>query len=363
MTKTRLAAVAAALLVACAPFGARAADLGGNCCADLEERLSELEATTARKGNRKVTLQVYGQVNETISWHNIDGLANGDRAYIATHGGSPNQLGVRGSAKIGDVTMGYNIEFGYTHSLNGDDAGSIDLRQANWYIDRKNLGRVTVGKATQASKDAFATSLANTWLASKPFTVGQLKTLTAGAVDLPFDGDRKNIVRLDTANFGGFTAAASIANDEEWDVALRYAGEFGGLRLAAAGGYRVTPVAGTSDNKTWGGSASAMHMATGLFLNAGYAKIDGTAMALLDPDMVQLQAGIERKWLDLGKTTLFGEWGRAQSTGADDTTFWGAGFNQEVTAAAMDLYLGCRQYDAGSGVDGAACAGGARIKF
>ena len=27
---------------------ASAADLGGNCCADLEERVAELEATTAR---------------------------------------------------------------------------------------------------------------------------------------------------------------------------------------------------------------------------------------------------------------------------------------------------------------------------
>ena len=34
---------------------AQAADLGGNCCADLEERVAELEATTVRKGNRKVS--------------------------------------------------------------------------------------------------------------------------------------------------------------------------------------------------------------------------------------------------------------------------------------------------------------------
>ena len=32
---------------------AKAADLGGDCCADLEERVAELEATTARKGNRR----------------------------------------------------------------------------------------------------------------------------------------------------------------------------------------------------------------------------------------------------------------------------------------------------------------------
>ena len=43
---------------------AQAADLGGNCCADLEERVAELEATTARKGNRKVSLEVSGHVHE-----------------------------------------------------------------------------------------------------------------------------------------------------------------------------------------------------------------------------------------------------------------------------------------------------------
>ena len=39
---------------------ASAADLGGDCCGDLEERIAELEATAARKGNRKVSLEVSG---------------------------------------------------------------------------------------------------------------------------------------------------------------------------------------------------------------------------------------------------------------------------------------------------------------
>ena len=47
---------------------AAAADLGGDCCADLEERVAELEATTARKGNRKVSLTVSGWVNEQVMW-------------------------------------------------------------------------------------------------------------------------------------------------------------------------------------------------------------------------------------------------------------------------------------------------------
>ncbi len=38
------------------PLPAKAADLGGDCCADLEERVAELEATTVRKGNKKVSV-------------------------------------------------------------------------------------------------------------------------------------------------------------------------------------------------------------------------------------------------------------------------------------------------------------------
>ena len=56
-------AIAAALGLALGAGSARAADLGGNCCADLEERVAELEATTARKGNRKMSLTITGQVN------------------------------------------------------------------------------------------------------------------------------------------------------------------------------------------------------------------------------------------------------------------------------------------------------------
>ena len=62
---SRLALVAAAGLFVggVAMPSAKAADLGGDCCADLEERVAELEATTARKGNRKMSLTITGQVH------------------------------------------------------------------------------------------------------------------------------------------------------------------------------------------------------------------------------------------------------------------------------------------------------------
>ena len=60
-----LGATGAVLLVQ-AP--AKAADLGGDCCSDLEERVAELEATTVRKGNKKVSVTLYGQLNRAVLW-------------------------------------------------------------------------------------------------------------------------------------------------------------------------------------------------------------------------------------------------------------------------------------------------------
>src|SRR6202158_5789478 len=78
MRKFSLSAlVAAGLLVGGLSVGsASAADLGGNCCADLEERIAELEATTARKGNRKVSLTISGWVGEQVMWWD-DGTQRG----------------------------------------------------------------------------------------------------------------------------------------------------------------------------------------------------------------------------------------------------------------------------------------------
>src|SRR4249920_4165379 len=69
-TSSRIA-IAAALGMTFGGFAmsatpARAADLGGDCCADLEERVAELEATTVRKGNKKVSVTLTGWVAEQV---------------------------------------------------------------------------------------------------------------------------------------------------------------------------------------------------------------------------------------------------------------------------------------------------------
>src|SRR5262245_51125862 len=71
-TSSRIA-IAAALGMTLGGFAmsatpAKAADLGGDCCADLEERVAELEATTVRKGNKKVSVTLSGWVVKLGTW-------------------------------------------------------------------------------------------------------------------------------------------------------------------------------------------------------------------------------------------------------------------------------------------------------
>jgi hypothetical protein len=88
---------------------AEAADLGGDCCADLEERVADLEATTARKGNKKVSVELYGRVNRQINFWDDGSESN---AYVLNNSYSTTRFGIRGKGKTGvsDVNAIYVIE-------------------------------------------------------------------------------------------------------------------------------------------------------------------------------------------------------------------------------------------------------------
>ena len=75
--------------VATWPQVAEAADIGGDCCSDLEERVAELEATTVRKGNNKVSLTLYDDSIAPFSGGMITSKVTPIRSTIITrHRGS-----------------------------------------------------------------------------------------------------------------------------------------------------------------------------------------------------------------------------------------------------------------------------------
>src|SRR5262245_14670819 len=103
--------VLAAALILVAMIFARpsaAADMAAGCCDNLEDRVSELEATVAAKGNRSISLQLYGQINKALLvW---DDGAKRD-AYIVDNSTSSTRVGFIGESRIKPGwSAGYRLE-------------------------------------------------------------------------------------------------------------------------------------------------------------------------------------------------------------------------------------------------------------
>jgi predicted porin len=271
-TTSRFALAAAAGLVLggiAAP--AQAADLGGNCCADLEERIAELEATTVRKGNRKLSLTLSGHVNRAIMWYD-DGSMSGVRFddNVMSH----SRFRFQGSASIGHGwSAGYYQEFEFSTASNFavsqlDDRGfnsaggnlqgsspfNFAIRQSHWWLKNDRLGTVSVGRVNTATKDFPGIELGNIALvANSDFSLSQfnfflrpqgtngregLSAIRLGSHRLAHaDNLRTDGVRYDTPTWMGFTLTAAVGDDYIWDIALRYSQTFRDVQVAFGIGY------------------------------------------------------------------------------------------------------------------------------
>jgi hypothetical protein len=417
---------------------ATAADLGGDCCADLEERVAELEATTARKGNRRVSLTISGAVQTSVMYwdngNNGPASHNSSDVYIVDQvPGTFVQFA--GSAAINpNLSAGFQIVLAInsqsrSHNVSGgnDDAGdaqigafgndiSTVITVSNWYLDHKQLGRLTVGRANMANAGITTIDLggagvianANIGWWNNSFAVfgggtglswgnlmGTLQVAGASTA-------RGNIVHYTSPTFAGFSVQASAGENNVWDAALRYAGEFSGFRLAAGVGYisnstgtneivQDLPVnAGIDEPSQIKGSASILHVASGLYLTGAYVN-QNNDNGFKDSTLWYVQGGIAKNWTGLGNTVLYGEYSNVengtQSVFRDAATglptvsplaildsnvdVWGLGIVQHIDAAAMELYLSYRNYSGEVSLGGASAQtddmnivlGGARIRF
>lgn len=366
-----LALVASATALYAPPVSA--ADLGGNCCADLEERVAELEATSARKGNRKVSLTVSGFVaQQLLVWD--DGRET--NAYITDTGSVSigTHFKFAGEAQINkDWSAGFvlKVEAINNDSLlvnqNSDDPGanalgavagrstsSIAVESAYWFLKSKTFGRLSVGQQSSAADNAailpdasgslvqanyvlydvngfFLRRTDGSFIAKGAsfFNFGDLANCYplagGGGVAGDCDGYPTNVVRYDSPVFAGFSFSASWGEDDAWAVSARYAGEFNGVKLAVGAGYNQSSdengPAGLAQSAGFEGSAFQIgaylqHVPTGLFVYGAYSKefVDSsTGVAAFDNkpegDQWYIKAGLRQRFTPLGHTVLYGEYG------------------------------------------------------
>jgi hypothetical protein len=388
---------------------ARAADLGGDCCADLEERIAELEATTARKGNRKVSLTIQGQVNKAVlGWD--DGVEQD--AYVVGNKNDQTNFAFLGEAAIGPGwKAGYDLTIRVRDTLSDDvdqdnSAGTapvFQIWQSHWWIENDKLGKVSLGLASRVSDTAPETDLSETGLAGYAgvqdvggaFILRRADTGRAALVwgDLynHFNGDTANLVRWDSPELAGFVVSASWGEDDIWDAGLRYAFEGKIVKFEAAIAYtEVTtadsPVGTDPDSATTVGSFSVLHVPSGLnFTMAGgnrewngtLTDEDGIDRTPEDTKFIYAKLGWLANLNHLGPTAFYGEYGWFKdfvSAGIDadgvasislaaanagcanaadacrvagnEAEVWGIGVVQHIESAEMQLYLGYRHHTA-----------------
>lgn len=394
-------ALALGLSVAAPAQLARAADLGGDCCSDLEERVATLESTTVKTGNRKISMKISGWVNAGVVWWS-DGFKSHDERdpalfdsntnlYVVNNSTSQTRVNITGEGKIRDgLTAGYSMSIRpwgdkldsvsqIDHNPNRD---SISVRDTYVFLDSKSFGKLQLGLQDSAADGAWYQDLggSSTWISNMNpggwngsfylrDDAGHLANVTWGDLNQELSDGQVPRLAYFSREVAGFQLAASVGGDDTHAVAVYYSGSHDSWNLKAGIGYDVSHRSDAIDSQSVGtGLTDATHAnlqqlamsgslyesRSGLYGTLGwsraYSAIDGRGPAT----NWYGKAGWRRNVSGMGETNLYGEYDRSIDVLANNTQahVWGAGVVQDIDAIGSSMYLGYRHSELDTALTG-----------
>ncbi|MGR3803850.1 porin [Marinibacterium profundimaris] len=265
-----------------------------------------------------------------------------------------------------ETALGFRSTSGLSQLNEGDrswmDWQRTDIRKIDLRL-RSDYGSVFVGQGSMASDGAGQVDFSGTVLTNYVSVTDitgriQLRDDQGALTGIPFsdayasyDGGRYGRFRYQTPDFGGFTASAAIGQDilsenadaDIWDVALRYEGDIGPLRIGAGLGYQSLHRPDRPDRNDVFASASAEH-GSGVTVTAAMGNRD------TDGSFSYAKLGYKGDWLPIGQTALAVDYyhgsDMALTNGAtrSESDAWGVGLVQTVEDWDLETYLGYRIY-------------------
>lgn len=208
-------------------------------------------------------------------------------------------------------------------SMDDTDIDGITFRERKieFWVGHK-IGKLWLGQGDMASNGTAEVDLSGTDVAHYSSSAdiggsfefqdkGAGVGITVGGSRSNFDGlSRRDRVRYDTPTFAGFYASGSVAGSSRWDAALRYAGDFGWAKLAAAGAWSEFGQSSKTTDSRLSTSASLL-FDFGLSLTASYAIQDQDNK---DPWNIYGKVGYQF----LEKHAASVGWGRTENLSAKD---------------------------------------------
>jgi hypothetical protein len=161
-----------------------------------------------------------------------------------------------------------------------------------------------------------------------------------------FDGiTRIERFRYDTPTFGGgFTASVSFGEDSQNDIALRYSGKFGDVRVRSGITY-----AQLDDTDRVTGSVSAFHDPTGLNVTFASGQDDLNVAGRTDPGFNYIKLGYQKKdLLPRGSTSFAVDYydGSDQALNDSNSKSYSIFAVQKIDSINTELVAGFRTFDA-----------------
>ena len=167
---------------------------------------------------------------------------------------------------------------------NDEDTTDVNFNERHMDIWIEKWGTLRLGQGDTASNGTSEVDLSGTAVAAYSsvadvggnfeFRDGDKKLgITVSDSRDNFDGlSRKDRIRYDTPSWAGFFASGSVEQQNQFDFAARYAGDFGWARFAAAAGYaNFGTSSDTKDDEI--SSSASMLFDFGLSLTASYAYV------------------------------------------------------------------------------------------
>jgi hypothetical protein len=379
--------------------------------ADVEDRIAELEATEAKKGNDRVSLEISGSINRMLmAWD--DGVKQD--VYIVDNTAARSRLEFNGAAKIArGWSAGYFLSLGIddqaandVDQLNAHGQNQIEIRHSAWWLRSNKYGTVSVGHTSPATDDIILKDVGGIMPgAANISTIGGAlivrradepeqgtgalitrTTLDDFAAGASVDTLRRNVIRYDapriSGRWGNVDIAAAWGEDDFYDFAIEHSVNYSDWKFRFGAGYlRDTTEHGRPDSRRdreeYKGSASLLHLPTGLFGTVAYVRrefngFDTSDQAVFGENTVGLVTppgtnrppidylysafGLRRAYWSIGDTSIYGEYAEVNDaiTGLREADLReitdsklrmvGAAISQDIEAAAMDVYLGFRYY-------------------
>ncbi|WP_299653111.1 hypothetical protein [uncultured Tateyamaria sp.] len=303
-----------------------------------------------------------GQINRGIIFTD-DGVESND--FFVDNDNSSTRLTARAAYEFGDYVFGalieYEFEFSSSNSisqLNSDIGTSVSNERKFELFTRTPFGNFAYGQGDAASNGIAEIDLSGTFIGNNSavglISGGQIFRTAAGGFSSNTVGDffsnfdgitRIERFRYDTPKFGGgFTASVSFGEDNQNDIALRYSGKFGDIRVRSGITY-----AELDDTDRIAGSVSAFHDPTGINFTFASGQDDLNVAGRDDPGYYYFKLGYQKKdLLPWGSTSFAVDYydGSDQAVNGSTSESYSIFAVQKIDKIDTEVYAGFRTFDA-----------------